>query len=52
LGLALLEETHLLEEARAVYGRLTNGWYGLRSLVWTLVVMALVSTIRRRITLW
>jgi len=25
-----------------VYGRLKNGWYGLRSLVWTLVVMALV----------
>ena len=42
LGLALLEETHLLEEARAVYGRLKNGWYGLRSLIWTLVVMALV----------
>ena len=42
LGLALLEETHLLEEARAVYSRLENGWYGLRSLVWTLVVMALV----------
>ncbi|MGB4859739.1 MAG: putative transposase [Dokdonella sp.] len=42
LGLALLDETHLLEEARAVYGRLKNGWYGLRSLVWTLVVMALV----------
>ena len=41
LGLALLDETHLLEEARAVYGRLKNGWYGLRSLVWTLVVMAL-----------
>lgn len=40
LGLALLEETHLLEEARAVYGRLKNGWYGLRSLVWTLVLMA------------
>jgi hypothetical protein len=42
LGLALLEETHLLEEARAVYGRLKNGWYGLRSLIWTLVMMALV----------
>lgn len=42
LGLALLAETHLLEEARAVYGRLNNGWYGLRSLVWTLVMMALV----------
>ena len=42
LGLALLEETHLLEEGRAVYSRLKNGWYGLRSLVWTLVVMALI----------
>jgi hypothetical protein len=42
LGLALLEETHLLEEARAVYGKLNNGWYGLRSLLWTLVVMALL----------
>jgi hypothetical protein len=42
LGLALLSETHLLEEARAVYGRLKNGWYGLRSLVWMLVAMALL----------
>jgi hypothetical protein len=42
LGLALLEETHLLEEARAVYSRLKNGWYGLRSLLWTLVIMALL----------
>ena len=42
LGLALLGETHLLEEARAVYGQLKNGWYGLRSLIWTLVVLALV----------
>ena len=42
LGLALLEETHLVEEARRVYGRLKNGWYGLRSLLWTLVVMALL----------
>ena len=42
LGLALLDETHLVEEARAVYGRLKNGWYGLRSLLWTLVVMALL----------
>ena len=42
MGLALLEETHLLEEARAVYGRLKNGWYGLRSLLWTLVIMALL----------
>jgi len=42
LGLALLEETHLMEEARRVYGRLKNGWYGLRSLLWTLVMMALL----------
>ena len=42
LGLALLDGTHLVEEARAVYGRLNNGWYGLRSLLWTLVVMALL----------
>ena len=40
LGLALLEGTHLLKEARAVYGRLKNGWYGLRSLLWMLVTMA------------
>lgn len=46
LGLALLAETHLLEEARAVYGRLKNGWYGLRSLLWTLVMMGLLR-IRR-----
>jgi transposase len=42
LGLALLEDTHLVQEARAVYGRLKNGWYGLRSLLWTLVAMALL----------
>jgi hypothetical protein len=42
LGLALLPETHLLQEARTVYGRLKNAWYGLRSLLWTLVVMALL----------
>jgi len=46
LGLALLEDTHLLSEARAVYGGLKKGWYGLRSLLWTLVVMALLR-IRR-----
>lgn len=46
LGLALLEDTHLLSEARAVYGGLKRGWYGLRSLLWTLVVMALLR-IRR-----
>jgi hypothetical protein len=42
LGLALLDATHLLSEARGVYGRLKNSWYGLRSLLWTLVVMALL----------
>jgi ferredoxin len=42
LGLALLGETHLVEEARAVYGRLKNGWYGLRTLLSTLVAMALL----------
>jgi len=42
LGLALLGETHLVVEARAVYGRLKNGWYGLRSLLWTLMAMALL----------
>jgi hypothetical protein len=30
------------KEARAVYGRLKNGWYGLRSLLRTLVAMALL----------
>lgn len=42
LGLALLSETHLLGEARQVYGRLKNAWYGLRGLLLTLVVMALL----------
>jgi hypothetical protein len=42
LGLALLGETHLVEEARAVYGRLKNAWYGLRSLLSTLIAMALL----------
>jgi hypothetical protein len=42
LGLALLEDTHLMEEARQVYGQLKNSWYGLRSLMWTLVTMALL----------
>jgi transposase len=46
LGLALLEETHLLQEARAVYGQLKNSWYGLRSLLWMLVVMALLRVKR------
>lgn len=42
LGLALLGQTQLLSEARAVYGRLQNGWYGLRALLWTLIVCALL----------
>jgi transposase len=42
LGLALLSTTGLLEEARGVYGRLKNGWYGLRATIWTLFVMALL----------
>jgi len=46
LGLALLGETHLMEEARVVYGRLKNAWYGLRSLLWTLIVMALLRVKR------
>jgi transposase len=42
LGLALLPDTHLLDEARNVYGRLKNAWYGLRPVLWTLIVMALL----------
>lgn len=42
LGLALLGNTHLLSEARTVYGALKNSWYGLRSLLFTLVAMALL----------
>ena len=40
LGLALLGENGLLEEARGVYGRLQKCWYGLRPLIWQLLVMA------------
>ncbi|MHC4406964.1 MAG: putative transposase [Planctomycetota bacterium] len=46
LGLALLSTTGLLEEARHVYGRLKNSWYGLRATIWTLFVMSLLR-IRR-----
>jgi len=42
LGLALLSTTGLLEEARRVYGKLENCWYGLRATIWTLFVMALL----------
>jgi len=40
LGLALLGENGLLEEVRGVYGRLQKCWYGLRPLVWQLLLMA------------
>ncbi|MBU0717857.1 MAG: hypothetical protein KJ749_06370 [Planctomycetes bacterium] len=46
LGMALLSTTGLLEEARGVYGRLKNGWYGLRATIWTLVAMALLRITR------
>ena len=46
LGLALLSTTGLMEEAREVYGRLKNCWYGLRATVWRLFIMALLR-IRR-----
>ena len=46
LGLALLSTTGLMEEAREVYGRLKNCWYGLRATLWTLFIMALLR-IRR-----
>lgn len=42
LGLALLAETGLLQQARAVYGKLKDCWYGLRPLILTLFAMALV----------
>ncbi len=40
MGLALLGENGLLEEARGVYGGLRKCWYGLRPMIWTLLVMA------------
>lgn len=42
LGVALLSTTGLMEEARGVYARLKNGWYGLRATVGMLFVMALL----------
>jgi hypothetical protein len=42
LGMALLSSTGLLEDARHVYGRLKNSWYGLRATIWTLFAMALL----------
>ncbi len=42
LGVALLSTTGLMEEARRVYGRLKNSWYGLRATLWILFVMALL----------
>jgi prepilin-type processing-associated H-X9-DG protein len=46
LGLALLSTTGLLEEARSVYGKLKNCWYGLRATIWTLFAMALLRITR------
>ena len=42
LALPTLEATGLLEVAEQVYGKLTNGFYGLRSLLLTLVLLALL----------
>ncbi len=46
LGLALLGTTGLLEEARRVYGKLKNCWYGLRPLMLTLFAMAMLRVKR------
>jgi len=46
LGLALLSTTGLVEEARRVYGKLKNCWYGLRATIWTLFAMALLRITR------
>jgi hypothetical protein len=42
LALPTLEATGLLEVAEATYGRLRNGFYGLRSMLLTLVMLALL----------
>jgi prepilin-type processing-associated H-X9-DG protein len=42
LALPTLEATGLLEVAEATYGKLRNGFYGLRSLLLTLVLLALL----------
>jgi hypothetical protein len=42
LGLPTLEATGLLEVAEATYGKLRNGFYGLCSLLLTLVLLALL----------
>jgi transposase-like protein len=42
LALPTLETTGLLEVAEQTYGRLTNGFYGLKSLLLTLVLLALL----------
>ena len=46
LGLSLLGHTGLMQEARSIYGRMSNGWYGLRSFFWIVIEMALLR-IRR-----
>ncbi len=42
LALPTLEATGLLQVAEATYGKLTNGFYGLRSMLLTLVLLALL----------
>jgi hypothetical protein len=42
LALPTLETTGLLEVAEQTYGKLTNGFYGLKSLLLTLVLLALL----------
>ena len=42
LALPTLETTGLLEVAGTIYGRLANGFYGLRSVLLTLVLLALL----------
>jgi hypothetical protein len=42
LALPTLEATGLLEVAEGVYGKLANGFYGLRSVLLTLVLLALL----------
>lgn len=46
LGLALLGATGLLQEVRAVYGKLKNSWYGLRPTILTSFAMALLRVRR------
>ena len=49
LALPGLEATGLLHIAEATYGRLTNGFYGLRGMLMTLVLLALLRNPVRRV---